>query len=456
MTSENKEDSAPESIFEKGEVTDSKYAHGPVEDRSCTDIICCLVFVAFIAGMVYVTCVAFTKGEPVRLLAPYASDNQQCGFDSHKSEDYLFIPRLMDMSLNVKIFEKTSCVSECPSSDKGNFHNSPPYNSEPFFGRYCLPNAKDAIKKFFDAAGADKVGQYLSDLYSAWKVLLLAILFGFVFSLVYMVLVRCCAKVLVWVTLLAFIVLLAVMGYLFFKEYRDAVDEGDELNYLVLAILFWSFDGLFLLMIFCCYDDIQTALAVITAAARFVFSNFFILLVPIIAIIVTCAYIAYWIATIVFIYSIGDKTQYNNTPFSSVEWDSTTNNLWYYQLVALVWIIAFFISVLQFVIAATAAQWYFSSNSDQSGSGSLCKSLYWAVRYHLGSLGFGSLILTIVVFVRFIFEYMKKKVEKGGPSNKFTKCLLSCASCCLKCIGECILFLTKNAYIQVKYFVTDR
>lgn len=316
-------------------------------------------------------------------------------------------------------------------------------------GRYCLPDAKEAIERFFDAAGADKLGQYLSDLYSAWKVLLLAVLFGFVFSLVYMILIRCCAKVLVWITFLAFIVLLAVLGYLFFRKYQDAIDEGDELNYLVLAILFWSFDGLFLLLIFCCYDEIQSALAVITAAAVFVFSNFFVLLVPIIAIVISCGLIAYFIATLVFIYSIGDKQQYGNTPFSSVDWDSTTNNLWYYQLVALIWVMAFVISVLQFVIAATAAQWYFSSTTDQHGSGSLCKSLYWTVRYHLGSLGFGSLILTIVILVRWIFNYMKKKVEKGGASNKFTKCLLSCASCCLKCIGECIIFLTKNAYIQV-------
>jgi len=132
-----------------------------------------------------------------------------------------------------------------------------------------------------------------------------------------------------------------------------------------------------------------------------------------------------------------------------VNWDSDITNLWYFHLCALFWVVAFFIAVLQFVIAATAAQWYFSSSADTSGSGSATKSLYWTVRYHLGSLAFGSLILAIVMFIRFIFEYMKRKVEEGGANNRFTKCLLTCASCCLKCIGECVLFLTKNAYIQV-------
>lgn len=292
--------------------------------------------------------------------------------------------------------------------------------------------------------------------------LLIAIALGFVFSLVYLVLIRCCAKLLVWLTFLAFLVLLVTMGCLFFFERKnnDTLDDGDRTNYLVLAILFWSFAGLFLLLIFCCYDEIQVALEVITVAARFVFSNFFILLTPIITMVVTCGYIAFIIATMIYIYSIGEFKSHAGsdpagppkTPFANVEWEEGVNNLWYYQLVAFVWIVTFFISVLQFIIAATAAQWYFSSTSDQSGSGSLVKSLYWTVRYHLGSLAFGSLILTIIIIIRFIFNYMKKKVEKGGASNKFTKCLISCASCLLRCIGECIIFLTKNAYIQVKFF----
>eukprot|EP00826_Nyctotherus_ovalis_P013998 TRINITY_DN1385_c0_g1_i22.p1 TRINITY_DN1385_c0_g1~~TRINITY_DN1385_c0_g1_i22.p1 ORF type:complete len:402 (+),score=98.39 TRINITY_DN1385_c0_g1_i22:734-1939(+) len=264
-----------------------------------------------------------------------------------------------------------------------------------------------------------------------------------------MVLLRCCAKVLVWATFLGFLILLGMLGYLLYNEGTKALDEGDKLNYTVLAIILWAVDGIVLLVIFCVFDEIQLALNIITVSATFVFSNCCTLLVPIIAILATCGFIAYWIATMVFIYSIGDITQYGTSPFPSVEWDDVTHNLWYYQLFALFWVVAFFIAVLQFVVAATAAQWYFSSNNDENGSGSLCKSFFWSIRYHLGSLAFGSLILAIVMFIRFIFEYMRKKVMKGGAGNKFTKCLLSCASCCLRCIGKCVLFMTENAYIQV-------
>lgn len=40
-------------------------------------------------------------------------------------------------------------------------------------------------------------------------------------------------------------------------------------------------------------------------------------------------------------------------------------------------------------------------------------------------------------------------MEAGGAENKLTKCILCCFSCCLACIGKCVIFITKNAYIQI-------
>ena len=61
----------------QGEPTEDKFGNGPIDDRGCTDIICCLFFVAFIVGMIIVTAQGFDKGDPVRLLAPYASDSKR-------------------------------------------------------------------------------------------------------------------------------------------------------------------------------------------------------------------------------------------------------------------------------------------------------------------------------------------------------------------------------------------
>jgi len=276
-----------------------------------------------------------------------------------------------------------------------------------------LPNAEGA-KKFFQSAATDKIGEYLSDLYSAWKVFLIAVALSFVFSLVYMVVLRCCAKLLMWVTFLAFFVLLAVIGYFFYAKSVETVNDGDKLNYQVLAVIFWVIDFILILVILCIYDDIQLALTVIETSGHFVCSNMTVLFVPIVTIVVTVGFLAYWIATVVFIYSMGEfnDKEYSGTPLPNVVWDDATRNLWYYHLFGLFWVLAFFLALLQFIIAATAAQWYFSSGTDQSGNGSVCRSLYWAFRYHLGSLALGSLLLAIITFIRFIFEYMKVRTSE--------------------------------------------
>jgi len=39
------------------------------------------------------------------------------------------------------------------------------------------------------------------------------------------------------------------------------------------------------------------------------------------------------------------------------------------------------------------------------------KGLWWAFRYNLGSLAFGSMLLAIVWMIRVIFEYLDKKLK---------------------------------------------
>ncbi|VDI13387.1 solute carrier family 44 (choline transporter-like protein), member 2/4/5 [Mytilus galloprovincialis] len=53
---------------------------GPIKNRSCTDIICCLLFLIFIGGLVVVAIFAFKYGDPKLLLYPVNSNNELCGY----------------------------------------------------------------------------------------------------------------------------------------------------------------------------------------------------------------------------------------------------------------------------------------------------------------------------------------------------------------------------------------
>ena len=104
------------------------------------------------------------------------------------------------------------------------------------------------------------------------------------------------------------------------------------------------------------------------------------------------------------------------------------------------------------MISAAAALWYFTSTSDANGSGSICKGMWWIIRYHLGTIAFGSFLIALVQLIRIIFEYYREKLEKANKENAVVKCLLWTTSCCLDCLERFIKFISKNAYIQVSCY----
>ena len=59
---------------------ENKLKEGGIKwDRTCTDVICCLVFMVFLVTMVGLSFIGFTKGDPLRLLTPYDSVGNMCG-----------------------------------------------------------------------------------------------------------------------------------------------------------------------------------------------------------------------------------------------------------------------------------------------------------------------------------------------------------------------------------------
>ena len=102
-----------------------KLNNGPVEDRGCTDILCCLIFVAFIVGMVGTSGYGFMYGDPSLLLTTWDADGNGCGYSSKTLDyPYLYFPTI-DVAAAQKasasvdsitdVLKFSTCVKECPS-----------------------------------------------------------------------------------------------------------------------------------------------------------------------------------------------------------------------------------------------------------------------------------------------------------------------------------------------------
>ncbi|KAJ9435273.1 hypothetical protein DIPPA_18980, partial [Diplonema papillatum] len=77
--------------------------------RSCTDCLCIVFFALFVAGWVFISTVAFDKGDPVRLLMPNDFRDEICGeFEPRTNYSEWFVPK-PEYKLTYGI-----CVDNCP------------------------------------------------------------------------------------------------------------------------------------------------------------------------------------------------------------------------------------------------------------------------------------------------------------------------------------------------------
>ncbi|XP_071097415.1 choline transporter-like protein 4 isoform X3 [Haliotis cracherodii] len=96
---------------------------GPIKKRSCTDIICCILFLAFVAGQVVVGFYAYAYGDPTLLLYPQDSEGNLCGIGTMRGKTDLFFFDLTECGrMGPGVFingcpTPQVCVSSCPTSN---------------------------------------------------------------------------------------------------------------------------------------------------------------------------------------------------------------------------------------------------------------------------------------------------------------------------------------------------
>ena len=214
---------------------------------------------------------------------------------------------------------------------------------------------------------------------------------------------------------------------------------------------------------------------------------------PICPILIFCGFFAYWLFGAVYLTSItveteipfpeGISTAYysggptlasklnldvdNDPTYIELEFDSEFQDLLYFHFFVLLWLIWFIGYHSYMVIAGVYAEWYFADWCDESetkkiksddpnfadnveklSTSPVWDSFYRVTRYHLGSIAFASLTITIVHFTEVTLTYLERrfKAAKESPLKKHglavVKCLLRCMKCILNRINKDGLIIT--------------
>jgi hypothetical protein len=152
----------------------------------------------------------------------------------------------------------------------------------------------------------------------------------------------------------------------------------------------------------------NVGLKLLACASRFIVEKPAVYVILLMCLVLNAAYIVFWVFSWLGVYSTGSI--YNNDTYKIL------TIVWYVD--AIFW--GFFLYYcMVFLIASACAYWYY-----QSESNSVLRGIN-NIKYHLGSICFGSIIITLITMLRILASAKKSE----GPARliaAFAECVLRC------------------------------
>lgn len=460
---------------------DTMIKSGPMAKRRCTDVLCLLIFLAACGGIGYIGNYAYTNGDPSLILAPMDAAGNLCGkspgYEGHKLLWYQNLSTISWLPYGVCVSscpDETTTVVDCiptaqtdpqPTNANQCTPMPAPYATVNFLNRYCIPNLGSLVdsaaqtplyNNMIGTVGLDDLNQWVDDIIQCPNVYYIAIGSSLVLIWLWNLMLRSFAEVLAWLSIIIVGVGLFVSGFLVrdyaIENYPEGTSTQKWLN--ISAYVIWGLLGIYLIAILCCWYSLKIAIKVLRTAARVIMNNMKMVVVPIFQIVVTVAWIGASVYALFWLLSCGEIMT-NTVPGTSLTYRtySYTDEQKYFIYAAIFfffWVTAFLIAVADYVLIVAVCSWYFTENTDKRGNFSIFKGYWWAIRYNLGSLLFGSFIIAVVWTIRIIFEYIERKIKNNnGQMAPALQWVLKGMRCCLDCCHRFIKYVNKNAYCQV-------
>jgi len=215
---------------------------------------------------------------------------------------------------------------------------------------YCVPDFdpdSDVIKQLYEQMN-EQVGlaAYVTDIKESWQVLLIMGFGSFVITLIYLFLLKWITKPLLYVSLFMIFILGLLCGYFAWMKADDYEGQPDNQKFAKgVAIAIWIITAIYVFFVCCQWSNIALGASIMEAAGEFVSTNSRIGLLPIVAYVLCIPVTAWWSASSVMLYSIGEPTFEDKSFIATIVWESQTNYMFWFFLFGFFWIIAFIIAL---------------------------------------------------------------------------------------------------------------
>ncbi|KAJ3289903.1 hypothetical protein HK104_007133 [Borealophlyctis nickersoniae] len=338
----------------------------------------------------------------------------------------------------------------------------------------------DTLSSDFNARS---VGEMIfQDFYSAWWIILACCGISFVFSFLWFIFLQYFAGPIVYLTI---ILLLgsswAIAAYFLYNYYRlkvlhqaligtgfGTIDASlyNEKLLLALGITFAIIAFVLTIIILCSGRRIRLAVQIIKEAARALHAMPLIFVFPIFKYAVLLGVMAGFVWIFALLSTSGEIVASNLTytirnetaemveqHFPQGKAFNGTITMQYLQIyygIGFLWTYNWIIAIAQCTMAGAVASWYWTRDKKTMTSFPLIRALSRVIRYHLGSMAIGSLLIALTQFIRILIFQAQKRVK--ASQNRAAQMVLGCLQCVFRVLEAFLKMLNKNAYIEIAVY----
>ena len=349
-----------------------------------------------------------------------------------------------------------------------------------------------------------------SETENSWVVILICCFTCMVISMIWVFLLRWILAPIVYLCILLIFAILIAIGYLA-KLMADDLenvtlpgDTGTEDQVKMWrAIEYAAFlcAAIYFVVMLWMLKRIKIAIAIMKEASKAFLNNPGMVIIPPVILVLLIGWVAFFIVMTVYIQTIGsvqaedfktaavsafgedavnltlaaanatsDALESYNSSLSNYsvntsawETEDVVKALHAYNFFGFLWASNFCIMFGFFIMAFATSVWYYSAttleidlyeNGDEENGrmkgtavGTLFKCFCAALRYHLGTILWGSLLIAIIQFVRAVMLYIEEEFLNEYKDNATIKIVIYCINCWLACIERVIRIISKNAFI---------
>ncbi|KAK7124214.1 hypothetical protein R3I94_018546 [Phoxinus phoxinus] len=345
------------------------------------------------------------------------------------------------------------------------------------------------------------------DFAKSWQWIVAGLVIAMVVSVLFLLLLRFTAPVLIWILIVGVLAVGAFGIWYCYNEYMSLAGSSNTFNnvgftvnvkvylqvrdtWLAFLIILCIVEAVLLLALIFLRTRILIAIALIQETSKALGHMMSTLFYPIVTFVLLLVCVSYWGITALYLATSGapvyrvvslnaslencnniqanetcDPEMFNISQYPGcasarcvfINYNSeglvqkSIFNLQIYNVVAFLWCVNFVIALGQCTLAGAFASYYWAFRKPADiPTFPLSQSFIRALRYHVGSLAFGALILTLVQLVRIILEYLDHKFK--AAQNPCARFLMCCLKCCFWCLEKFIKFINRNAYIMIAVY----